>query len=104
MLLLLLFHEVNAAKFDYIVSHLTRGSYNLTVTKGHMRLKNRLCNFSPEPIYRNLVAFSAVVARCKTHGDTYKEALNNILEVIELWIEAAEEAGETVPQPQIIAA
>jgi predicted RNase H-like HicB family nuclease len=41
---------------------------------------------------------------CKTHGDTYKEALNNILEVIEMWIEAAEEAGETIPQPQIIAA
>ena len=41
---------------------------------------------------------------CKTHGDTYKEALNNILEVIELWIAAAEEAGETIPQPQIIAA
>jgi predicted RNase H-like HicB family nuclease len=32
------------------------------------------------------------------------EALNNILEVIELWIEAAEEAGETIPQPHIIAA
>jgi len=41
---------------------------------------------------------------CKTHGDTYKEALNNVLEVIELWIAAAEEAGETIPQPQIIAA
>jgi len=41
---------------------------------------------------------------CKTHGDTYKEALSNILDVIELWIEAAEEAGEMIPQPQIIAA
>ena len=41
---------------------------------------------------------------CKTHGDTYKEALHNILEVIELWIEATKEAGEPVPQPQIIAA
>jgi len=41
---------------------------------------------------------------CKTHGDTYKETLNNILEVIELWIEAAKEAGETIPQPQIMAA
>ena len=41
---------------------------------------------------------------CKTHGETYKEALSNILDVIELWIEAAEEAGEMIPQPQIIAA
>lgn len=41
---------------------------------------------------------------CKTHGEAYKEALSNILDVIELWIEAAEDAGERVPLPQIIAA
>lgn len=40
---------------------------------------------------------------CKTHGDTYNEALDNILEVIELWIEAAREAGEAIPQPIIAA-
>lgn len=40
---------------------------------------------------------------CKTHGDTYKEALENILEVIELWLEAAREAGEAIPQPIIAA-
>ena len=39
---------------------------------------------------------------CKTHGETYNEALSNILDVIELWIEAAEEAGERIPLPQII--
>lgn len=40
---------------------------------------------------------------CKTHGDTYEEAFNNILEVMELWIEAAEEAGEPIPQPMVAA-
>lgn len=40
---------------------------------------------------------------CKTHGDTYEEAFNNILEVMELWIEAAEEAGESIPQPMVAA-
>lgn len=40
---------------------------------------------------------------CKTYGDTYNEALDNILEVIELWIEAAREAGEAIPQPIIAA-
>ncbi len=43
------------------------------------------------------------IAGCKTHGDTYEEAFNNILEVMELWIEAAEEAGESIPQPMVAA-
>jgi predicted RNase H-like HicB family nuclease len=43
------------------------------------------------------------LAGCKTHGDTYEEAFNNILEVMELWIEAAEEAGESIPQPMVAA-
>ncbi len=39
----------------------------------------------------------------KTHGKTYDEAIKNILEVIELWIEAAQEAGRSVPPPRIAA-
>lgn len=38
---------------------------------------------------------------CKTHGDTYEEALKNAQEVIELWIEDAQAHGETVPAPRV---
>jgi predicted RNase H-like HicB family nuclease len=40
---------------------------------------------------------------CHTHGDTYQEALKNALEVIELWIEAAEKDGLPIPSPHIAA-
>lgn len=40
---------------------------------------------------------------CKTHGDTYEEALKNAHEVIELWIEDALAHGEAVPSPRIAA-
>lgn len=41
---------------------------------------------------------------CHTHGDTYEEAVKNGLEVIELWIEAAQKSGRPVPPPRVIAA
>jgi predicted RNase H-like HicB family nuclease len=40
---------------------------------------------------------------CKTHGRTYKEAVENALEVIELWIEDAKKAGEPIPPPMVAA-
>jgi predicted RNase H-like HicB family nuclease len=40
---------------------------------------------------------------CHTHGDTYQEALQNALEVIELWIEAAEKDGLPIPPPRVAA-
>lgn len=40
---------------------------------------------------------------CRTHGDTYQEALKNALEVIELWIEAAKLSGRPIPPPKIAA-
>ncbi|GAC1350503.1 MAG: type II toxin-antitoxin system HicB family antitoxin [Ktedonobacteraceae bacterium] len=40
---------------------------------------------------------------CKTHGRTYEEAIKNALEVIELWIEDAQKAGEPVPPPRVAA-
>ncbi len=40
---------------------------------------------------------------CKTHGKTYEEALQNITEVIELWIEAAKKDGWPIPSPKIAA-
>ncbi len=41
---------------------------------------------------------------CKTHGDTYEEALKNGQEVIELWIEAHEASGKPVPPPKVLLA
>ena len=43
------------------------------------------------------------LAECRTHGNTYDEAIKNALEVIELWIEDAQKAGEPVPQPTFAA-
>lgn len=40
---------------------------------------------------------------CKTHGDTYEEALKNAQEVIELWIEDAQAHGEAIPSPRVAA-
>lgn len=40
---------------------------------------------------------------CKTHGSTYVEAVENALDVIALWIEDAQKAGEPVPAPMIAA-
>lgn len=39
----------------------------------------------------------------KTHGKTYEEAIQNALEVIELWIDAARAAGRPIPPPRIAA-
>ncbi len=38
--------------------------------------------------------------RVRTHGDTYQEAVQNILEVIDMWVEDAERNGETLPPPR----
>ena len=40
---------------------------------------------------------------CKTHGETYEEALKNGQEVIELWIEDAQAHGESIPPPSVAA-
>ena len=41
--------------------------------------------------------------RCRTHGETHNEAIKNALEVIELWIEDAQKAGDPIPQPSFAA-
>ncbi len=40
---------------------------------------------------------------CMTHGRTYQEAVKNAQEAIEVWIEAALDAHETVPPPKVAA-
>lgn len=39
---------------------------------------------------------------CKTHGKTYDEAMQNALEVIELWVSTAQEFGWPVPAPNVV--
>ena len=41
---------------------------------------------------------------CKTHGDTYEEAVQQGKDAIETWIEASERLGLPIPQPQQYAA
>jgi predicted RNase H-like HicB family nuclease len=40
---------------------------------------------------------------CKTHGDTYEEAVKNAQEVIELWLETARDLGWSIPEPRELA-
>jgi predicted RNase H-like HicB family nuclease len=37
-----------------------------------------------------------------THGETYEEAIRNAQEVIEVWIDANEEWGLSIPKPRVI--
>jgi predicted RNase H-like HicB family nuclease len=37
---------------------------------------------------------------CMAHGDTHESALANANEAIQLWIDTAQEFGDTVPAPK----
>ena len=37
---------------------------------------------------------------CMAHGDTQAEALKNINEAMQLWIDTARELGDAIPQPK----
>jgi predicted RNase H-like HicB family nuclease len=37
---------------------------------------------------------------CSAHGNTYGDALNNIQEAIQLWIDTAREFGDPIPEPR----
>ena len=39
---------------------------------------------------------------CITHGDTYEEAVKNAQEVIELWLETAQDLGWSIPAPRVL--
>ncbi len=41
---------------------------------------------------------------CRTHGDTYAEAVQQGEDAIESWITVAKELGRPVPQPRLFAA
>ncbi len=37
---------------------------------------------------------------CSAHGNTYNEALDNVNEAIELWINTAKEFDDPIPEPK----
>ena len=37
---------------------------------------------------------------CMAHGGTHEEALRNVKEAMEFWIDNARELGETMPEPK----
>lgn len=40
------------------------------------------------------------LAGCKAHGKTQVEAVQNVGDAIELWLETAREFGDQIPQPR----
>jgi predicted RNase H-like HicB family nuclease len=40
---------------------------------------------------------------CRTHGETYKKAVENGIEAIEAWIEDAMKDGAPLPEPKVAA-
>ena len=37
---------------------------------------------------------------CNAHGETYEEAIREIQEAMELWINSAREFGHSIPEPK----
>ncbi|VAX31564.1 hypothetical protein MNBD_NITROSPIRAE03-70 [hydrothermal vent metagenome] len=46
------------------------------------------------------VAEAPELPGCMAHGKTYEEAIKNIQEAIQLWIDTAKEFGDSVPEPK----
>ncbi len=40
------------------------------------------------------------LAGCTAHGDTQEDALKNINQAMELWIDTAKEFGDPIPEPK----
>ena len=37
---------------------------------------------------------------CMAHGSTYEEAIKNVQDAIQLWIDTAKEFGDPIPEPK----
>ena len=37
---------------------------------------------------------------CMAHGNTYEEAVKNVQDAIQLWIDTAKEFGDPIPEPK----
>ncbi|HXU37428.1 MAG TPA: type II toxin-antitoxin system HicB family antitoxin [Blastocatellia bacterium] len=47
-----------------------------------------------------VVAEVPELPRCMAHGKTQEEALENVNQAIELWIDTAKEFGDRIPEPK----
>ena len=46
------------------------------------------------------VAEAPELPGCMAHGDDQEQALKNVQDAMQLWLEAAAELGRSVPQPE----
>ncbi len=46
--------------------------------------------------------YCPILKGCHSYGDTREEALKNIKEAIELWLESAQELGIKVPEREVV--
>lgn len=46
------------------------------------------------------IAEAPELAGCSAHGETQIEAVKNISEAVELWLETAHEFGDEIPEPR----
>jgi antitoxin HicB len=58
----------------------------------------------PEADGGGFVATVPDLPGCMSDGDTPEEAIANVLDAIEMWLEAAHDAGRAVPPPSRVAA
>lgn len=48
----------------------------------------------------SFIANAPELRYCSAHGQTYHEALDNIIDAVHFWLEVAEERGIDIPLPQ----
>ena len=47
------------------------------------------------------VTYAPELPGCMAHGDTYEDALKNILDAMDFWIETAQEISKPTPIPKV---
>ena len=52
----------------------------------------------------NYSAYVPDLPGCMSDGDTPEEAVANVLDAIDSWLEAANDAGRAIPEPSRVAA
>ena len=57
-----------------------------------------ICRDNQDKIF---VAEVSEPAGCAAHGKTQIEAVKNVNEAVELWIETARESGDEIPEPRL---
>lgn len=47
------------------------------------------------------VTYAPELPGCMAHGDTYEDALKNITDAMNFWVETVQEIGKPVPKPKV---